>query len=148
MLLVAFTTAHVRGLGAALVAVDPGVQRTAHALCQALALASIPLPMPLAPLRPGPEGEAEVCALLAFLQLSVGLLLPLMWEAASKARLLEQQQRQRAAARLPPERSADAWLCACVRAATGRGSRPRTALACWALLALTWNACAIWFAYS
>lgn len=79
----------------------------------------------------------------------MGLLLPLLWEAARVARLVEWQQRQRAAAGLPPQSRADAWLCAGgARAVVGQGSRACATLGCWALLALTWNACVLWFAHA
>lgn len=86
----------------------------------------------------GPGGQCV--AVLTWLRLVVGLLVPLLYEAAAEARLWAQHQHERQAAGLPPE------ACGAVRAAAYRTARWLTwegplhaAMVLWLLLSLSWQ---------
>lgn len=74
-------------------------------------------PAELAP--PASDPAAECVAVARFLQLTLGLLVPLAWQAATESALFAAHQRQRAAEGLPPERGVDAKLCKCVAGVDG-----------------------------
>lgn len=129
-------------LCSALVAAHPSVQRELHWLHQLLSSICLLVPLPVAPLRapllPAAVPVAECQALLTYLQLC-GCLLPLACQTVREARLFVKEQQRRQAAGLPPKQgplaAAQHWLWY----ASGQGSSTRLALACFVLVAVTWN---------
>ena len=91
--------------------VAPAAHRLTHGVARLLSPVSLATlhPADLAPPASDPAAECEAVA--RFLQLSLGLLAPLAWQAATEASLFATHQRQRAAAGLPPEHGFDARLC-------------------------------------
>jgi len=122
----------------AMLASHPALERRTHAVFRVLSVASIGLPLPLAPFAPTPDAVAECATIITFMQ-ACALTLPLLFEARAAARLFVGHQAQRAAAELPPERGTHAtayeaiweWCC-------GYTALP-TALLAWAAVAAAWD---------
>lgn len=83
-------------------AAHPAAQRSMHQLHGLLSSAAALVPLPVS-MGAAHDGVGECACLLAFLQLGLGLLAPLLVDALQGARLFEAHQRQRAGAGLPPE---------------------------------------------
>lgn len=126
----------------ALVVAHPSTQRELHWMHQLLSGVSLLVPLPVAPLRPPlpPESVpvAECEAVVSYLQLC-SCLLPLACQTFREARQFVRQQQRRQEAGLPPEEGALAAFRHWLWRASGKGSGARLALACFVLLAVTWN---------
>ena len=88
----------------------PSSQRLTHQAARLLAPLSLFSLHPSGLAPPASDPAAECCTVLRFLQLSMGLLAPLAWQAGVEAALFAAHQRQRQAAGLPPERGPSAAL--------------------------------------
>jgi hypothetical protein len=126
--------------GAGLLA-HPATQCATHQVYQLLSSLAYTLPLPVSAfLSPGPV--AECATVLRWFQIALGLLAPLLWEAAWAASLFQQHQRQRRAQGLPPERGAHAALYNAVWSVTCEGSGVPVGVITWLLLAVSWDWCA------
>lgn len=138
---------HNAGMCQALAAAHPATDGAVHATHGLLSALALPVPVPLVPLsRPRIDPAAECGTMLAWLQLGCGVLAPLLWQAASEARLCARHQQQRRRAGLPLDASPQAAFYGWVWEASGEGSRGRYAVAAWLLLAVTWHGCESCFA--
>lgn len=74
----------------------PTAQRLTHRVTQLLAPLSVFSLHPAGPQLPPGDPEAECCAMLRFLQLTLGLLVPVAWQAAVEPALFALHQQVRA----------------------------------------------------
>jgi len=113
----------------------PLAQQQTHHLFQLLELASFsPLPV-AAKVQPA----AECAAVLGYLQLSVGLVLPLLAQAALESSLFQEHQRQRRQCGVRPESGHMQWVydaCSSLGEALDRVTFPA---ALWMLLGVLWK---------
>lgn len=129
----------------AAVATQPSRQQAVGALAQLLTglAAVVPAPMSFSYLRPPPD--AECGAVRLWLQLSLGLLVPLSVQAVSESRLFARHEGKRQEAGLPPERGLDAAVLRAVWRHTNQGSAGCTAFLLWMHMSVVWRACSFWF---
>lgn len=76
----------------------PAAQRLTHGVAQLLAPLSVFSLHPAGPQLPPGDPEAECCTVLRFLQLTLGLLAPLAWQAAVEPALFASHQQVKAGA--------------------------------------------------
>ena len=110
-----------------------------HRVFAACQVAACLTPLPLAGALRDPPREDQCTAAVSFFLLGLGLLLPLLWQALSEARLFQQHQRERAAEGLPPEGGAEAAVYGFWWNLTFEGMGLQVLLVCWILLSALWD---------
>lgn len=116
-----------------------GVSHLLHAALSPLRYAT-PLPsLSAVGLVPSPGSAAECVTLLRFVQLTLGLLVPLVWQAVTDAALFSTHQRQRAAAGLPLQSGFSARLYGAVTDLCHLVARPYAWLMAPLALGLCWQ---------
>ena len=126
--------------GAGLLA-HPATQRATHEVYQLLSTLAYTLPLPVSAFL-SPDPVTQCATVLRWFQIALGLLAPLLWEAAWAARQFQQHQRQQRAQGLAPERGAHAALYGAVWSVTREGSGVPVGAIAWLLLAVSWDWCA------
>ncbi|EFN56378.1 hypothetical protein CHLNCDRAFT_57619 [Chlorella variabilis] len=119
---------------------SPAAQRGTHQAYALVSAVACLVPLPISRLV-ALDGAAECGALLAWCQLGVGLLCPLLYEAVTTARLFRAHQQQREAAGLEREQGAHAALFEFIDGLTLDGCALHTGLICWALLSCAFDWC-------
>ncbi|EFN52527.1 hypothetical protein CHLNCDRAFT_138937 [Chlorella variabilis] len=126
---------------------SPLMRHVTHAMYQLLCGLLMMVPLPVvrhARLSP----VAKACAVMAWLQIGVGLVVPLLWEAVSEACLHSLHEQQLRHAGLPQRRGLQADAHRFVWSLTQEGSKAHVAFLYWMLLSIAWNGVALWYAAS
>lgn len=130
---------HARHVCSASSLSHPAVHGAVRRVYRGVQMAACLTPLPLAASLPDPAPEDQCTALVAFFQLSIGLLLPVLHQVLGDARLFQLHQRERRAAGLPPERGKEAAVLSFVWKMTMEGMGLQAALFAWILLSVCWD---------
>lgn len=137
--LVGTTMPHARHVCGAAPLSHPAVHAALRRVYRSAQLVACLTPLPVSASLPDPPPEDQCTSLLHFFQLGLGLLLPVLWQTLSEARLFPQHQRERRAAGLPPERGLEAAVYSFVWKLTMDGMALQAALFAWMLLSTCWD---------
>lgn len=81
----------------------PAAHRGIHRIYRAAASTACLTPLPLSVALAEPGAAVECTTLLAWVQLCLGLLAPLLWQAVTEARAFQEHKQERRQAGLPPK---------------------------------------------
>lgn len=138
-ILVGTTMRHARHVCGGAALSHPAVHAALRRVYRTVQVAACLPPLPIAASLPAPPPEDQCTTLVAFFQLGIGLLLPLLWQALTEAWLFQQHQRERQAAGLPPERGIETAVFDFVWKLTLEGMRLQAGLFAWILLSACWD---------
>ncbi len=137
--LVGTTMRHARHVCGASSLSSPAVHAAVRRVYRGMQVAACLTPLPVWAVLPDPLPEDQCTALVAFFQLAIGLLLPVMWQALTEARFFQLHLRERQAAGLSPERGPEAAVYRFVWQATMEGMGLQAAMLAWILLSTCWD---------
>ncbi|KAI7844058.1 hypothetical protein COHA_002202 [Chlorella ohadii] len=137
--LVGTTVRHARHVCGASSLSCPAVHAAVRRVYRGMQVAACLTPLPVWAALPDPSPEDQCTALVAFFQLAIGLLLPVLWQVLTEARFFQLHQRERRAAGLSPERGPEAAVYHFVWQATMEGMGLQATMLAWILLSTCWD---------
>jgi hypothetical protein len=137
--LVGTTMPHARHVCSATALSHPAVHAALRRVFHGAQVAACLTPLPVSATLPDPPAEDQCTALVTFFQLGIGLLLPVLWQVLTEARLFQQHQRERRAAGLPPERGLEPAVLDFAWKLTMEGMALQATLCAWMLLSACWD---------